>query len=223
MNRPSPALAALFLCVGILVFVGPVQAAEITFTDSVPLMTTTWRESVTIPQFDPALGTLTSIEYGINGYIEGSVSYESLDSQPSTLTLDFSARLELGLPNTSKLILAAPLVTNIVSVGAFDGVIDFGGTSGGIIDDISVTDRVTFMSTPPSTDELNFFVGTGTVDMSLDAIGTSSGAGSGNLVLQFLQSASASVDVTYTYTAIPEPATLSLLLVPALLFPRRRS
>lgn len=216
MFRSWPALTAAFI------FVSISQAASITHTDNIPLMTTSWFESVVIPQFDPALGTLDSIEYAINGYIEGSVSYESLDSKPSTLTLDFSASLELGLPDSSKLILAAPLVTNIVSVGAFDGVIDFGGESGGVIDDISIADRVTFISAPPTTNELDFFVGTEDVAMSLDALGTSSGSGSGNLVLQFIQSASAFVEITYNYTAIPEPVTISLLILPALMLRRKR-
>ena len=52
------------------------QAASITHTDAFPLSTTNWSDMLTIPKFDPALGTLTEVSITLSGVVEGDAKYE---------------------------------------------------------------------------------------------------------------------------------------------------
>ena len=65
-------------------------------------------------------------------------------------------------------------------------------------------------------------VGDGTVKLTGDAVGTSFGAGAGNLVLQFTTQAEMAYRITYKYTEIPTPGTAVLLAGAGLAGIRRR-
>lgn len=176
------------------------RADVVTYSDVVPVQTTAWNLTATIPQFDPALGILDSVEYELSARIEGDVRYESLDSSASTVTIRFSGEVEMELIDPMSLVTAQPLQQFAFLATAYDGTIDFAGTSGGAIEGIVAEDTVGSTSMPPSAAELAALVGTGNVIFNVSAHGTSMGSGPGNLVISFSQRAGATVTVTYTYT-----------------------
>lgn len=104
--------------------------------------------------------------------------------------------------------ISLPIASTSDNVTAFDGTIDFGGTSGKSYTGLSNSDSETGSSVDYAT-----FTGSGNVSLPIKAQGTSTGSGAGNLLLQFATNAAASASVTYTYSAVPEPASLMSLAI----------
>lgn len=177
---------------------------------AVPLSTTNWGNSVYMQQFNPAFGTLNSITFYLDGHVEGAAKFESLDASPTTVTMDLSAILRLKRPDYTDLVVTIPVVSTVDAVTAFDGGIDFGGTSGATHANLAA-DKQEFAVTSAAADKA-LFTGTGTILLPVVASGVSSGSGAGNLIQQFQTLASASAWVTYDYTAVPEPSSLLALM-----------
>lgn len=198
-----------------------VQADTISYGPlSIPLSSTNWSGSINVPLFDPALGTLLGIEFHLEGHVEGTAKFESLDASPATVTMNLAAQIVLQRPDTSVLAVVLPLAQTVDNVPAFDGVIDFGGTSGKTYAGLSADDVDDAVSPPPASD-LVLFTGVGSIVLPVVATGQSNASGAGNLITQFNTSASASASVTYIYE-VPEPASLSLLALGGVLVLRRR-
>lgn len=188
------------------------QAATISFSDSIGLTTTNWStvspppNPLTLPQFNPSLGTLMSVTFAYSGQVQTTFRAESLDSSPSTVNLTSSAALVFGLPISDTINATG---SSSRSVSAFDGDIDFGGTSGFGPEVVTGTDSDTLVLLGG----FGAFVGLGTYDIGVNATGLSSASGPGNLITQTSTQAGASVRVTYEYTVtqVPEPGILALL------------
>ena len=209
IRRAAAAAGTAFL---LAVAATPASAASISYSDSIALTTTNWSDSVSIPLFDPSLGTLTSILFELNGTVQGNVQFESLDAAPSTVTTNLQAQIILQRPDLSQLVAVLPVANNVDNVTAFDSVIDFGGTSGkSYLNLMSVAGDST-VSPPPNSD-LALFTGVGLINLPVVAFGQSNASGAGNLVVLFNTQAGADVKVTYNYrpTEVPEPASLALL------------
>ena len=186
------------------------QGDSIMYSDSVALSSTNWSSSVTIPKFDPSWGTLISITCQLTGHVEGTAKFESMDNSPAAVSMNLSAMVKLERPDCSTMVLALPLASTLDCVTAYDGTLDYGGTSGVTHAGLSNTD-VQSVTTPPPNSDLALFTGVGNIVLPVVATGTSSGSGAGNLILNFATAASAGVEVTYDYRAIPEPATMALV------------
>lgn len=188
---------------------------------SIPLSSTNWSDTISVPRFDPALGTLQSIEFELSGHVEGSAKFESLDAAPATVTMNLAAEIELQRPDTSVLVVAIPVVSTLDNVLAYDGSTDFLGDSGrtyaGLSGDASET-----QTSPPPAGDLALFTGLGHIDLPIVATGASTGSGAGNLILQFNTSALAEAIVRYDYTPIPEPSAMSLFAVCGVVAVRKR-
>lgn len=201
------------------------QLATITQTRSIPVQTTSWNETLTFDMFDTNLGALESIKFVLNGRVEGAARFESRDASPTTVTVNLSSSISLLRPDNTALVVSNPAVQVIESVGAFDGTIDFGGSSGRTFTDLgNAAMEMTTLTSPFSPGDLALFAapGGGLVNLPVHAVGTSNATGSGNLVVLFNTQAGGDVTVVYTYK-IPEPATMSLMSLPLLLLLRRRA
>ena len=88
---------------------GAAQAASsVTYSDSIGLATTDWNQNVSVPKFDPALGTLDSITFKLIGHVEGNARFESLDASPAVITMDLKATLTLLRPDLSPILAVIP-------------------------------------------------------------------------------------------------------------------
>jgi len=168
------------------------------FSDSIPLQSTNWASSVSIPQFNPALGTLQSIQFTLSGNVQGTARAESLDASPTLVNTQFSADITLTRPDLSVIVVTIPIANFSDPLGPFDGTIDFGGSSGVTHPGINATDSDMAISPPPLSD-LVLFTGLGNIVLPVVATGTSTATGSGNLITQFTTQAQCSVEVCYVY------------------------
>ena len=183
------------------------SAATITHTQTLGDQTTNFadRSVGSIAQFDASLGTLNSATITLLGTVSGSVSYESLDAAPSSVTTSISAEVSLSTSALDSLIVVLPTQTEIRSATAFDGAIDFAGTSGGSIANLNANLSGSTVLTGASLAE---FIGNGFVDFTLNGTGVSSASGSGNLATIFQTAAGGTVTVTYDYSDAPAPVPL---------------
>lgn len=193
---------------------GSASAAVLEFSDSVSLSTTNWTDSLAVSQFDSALGTLTSVVVTLTGGVSGDAFGESLDAAPAEITLDLSAEITAATSALGEIGTVLPLASESFSATADDGTIDFGGTSGVSFTGLTGTDSDSSTLTGGDMAE---FIGTGTVEIMLEALGMSIGSGAGNLITRFATQAEATVDVRYTYdevavAPVPLPAGAALML-----------
>jgi len=169
------------------------------YTDSIPIQSTNWTNSVTVPQFNPTLGTLQSIQFTLNGRIEGETRVESNDAGPTTVNTSFSASITLTRPDNSVIVVTIPIADFVDNFTAFDGVLDFAGTSGETRIGLVAVDSDVVVSPPPVSD-LALFTGFGNITLPVMATGSSIATGGGNITTNFITRAEASCQVCYTYT-----------------------
>lgn len=189
--------------------------AQVLQARSFGLTNTNVSTNLVFDKFDPTLGALSQIIFNLNGHVEGTASYEYTSANPSTtpITLTLRASISLTRPDGSNILASIPLASRIASdVPAFDGVLDFSGTSGRTFTDLTGDTQESIISR--SAVDLATFTGPGTISLAISAIGNSISTGSGNYSTRFTTMASASVGVTYVFRArqdVPEPASLVLI------------
>ena len=150
-----------------------------------------------VRQFNPDLGTLTSVEILSAGFIQGQIKSESLEAMPVVITADIDGTLNLSSPGVG--IVAAEIdESRTFNATAYDGVLDFAGTSG--IDFGSIVVNNTEMATLTSANDLAAYTGTGTITLSLTGLVSTSGTGAANLANERSATAGAEVTVIYRYT-----------------------
>jgi hypothetical protein len=205
---------AALICCALLLLTVAAFAASVSHGGSLPLTQTNWINSITVPKFDPSLGTLTGITFSLAGQVQGLAQFESLDAGPATVTMDLSAALRLQRPDGSDLVVTIPVAHTSDDVTAFDQVMDFGGTSGRTYPSLSASKTETAVSPPPLSDLTLFTAGFAgeTITLPVRATGNSEAAGAGNILVVFQTSASADATVTYEYDAVPEPSSFLALL-----------
>ncbi len=196
------------------------RADAVSFSAALPLVPTNSTQNLQLPKFDPNLGALQSIEITMSGHVEGMVRFESRDASPRVINIDLTAKLELHGPDSSLLGFTVPLVSISRNASAYDGVTDFGGTSGETINGLT-TDMALGPIDLPVDAYGALFTGMGNVMLPVISTGLSVGHGGGNLIIQISTFTSAEATVTYSY--VPEPSTLAGLLFLACICRRRRS
>ncbi len=211
MKKHTGIKSFCFSIVGFLALGTVVHADMESHSASIPLQTTNWDINLApIPLFDPSLGTLNSVEFMLTGEIEGDLRWESLDAAPTTVDLKLQATITLQRPDNSVLVVTIPVANISDPVSAFDGLIDFGGTSGGEMLGLMASTTESFTTFDAA--DLALFTGVGNIVLPVSAEGTSTGSGAGNLLLQFNTDAGAGVIVKYNFTPIPEPSTALLVV-----------
>jgi hypothetical protein len=181
-------------------------------TATIPVQLTNFTTGVTFGKFDPMLGTLTSVHFTLTGNVLGSGRFESLDSSPTTVTLSLGATVTLLRPDLSTVVVAVPVMDQVTAAGAFDGSLDFGGSSGASYSALGSSTTST-ITTPPPLSDLTLFNGPGTITLGVVASASSNATGAGNLVSQFNTLAGARVSIQYDYEAVSTPEPVSLVLL----------
>lgn len=191
----------------------PLQAAVFVHNVSVGPQAAGFTNNVNLPQFDPSLGQLISVQIRIEGSFDGEVGVENIEDKFNTIYGTLAGAFQV-LDDDDDLILNLNLSqTGDLVVDPFDGNLDYGGTSG-----------YTFTGLNPSgassllyyihNDDLSPFIGLGnllyTITASDDSFAT---AGEGTPVYYSLLSGTANFEITYTTAVIPEPAAVANLAV----------
>ena len=202
---------------------GAVMGNQVTYNFSpvVAQTTTNFTANIGVNQFDPAMGTLTGIQFTLTGTVLGTVKFESFDSLASTVTSNLAATITLLRPDNTTIAVVLPTVSATTNLTAYDGILDFGGTSGRTFANVTNTLSVT-PAVMSSAADLALFQGLGSITLPVTASASSSAAGAGNLDTSFNTTAGANGSVTYFYntTSTPEPSTTILMLSSGLvLFP----
>jgi len=195
---------------------------EESYSGMVDLQSTDWTESLSVPQFDEmgGLRELVSISIFLEGGVSGSAALESLDNAPTKVVAELSAEISISL-GAELLGVVIPIADGSFNASAFDGMVDFGGTSGMTFENLAATDS-TDVNLTDADAAFAAFLGNGSVKLDGEARGTSFGSGAGNLVLQFTSAAEMAYRITYNYTEIPTPGALAIFAGAGLIALRRR-
>ncbi len=200
------AAAAATLATAVLT-IGPALAGTITRTAMIAPAPTDWAKTVKVGQFDPSLGGLGAITFGLSGTLTGSIGIESLDPVRSTVDGSLSATIDLSAPGAGDVLSVSPIVGAGANLAAFDGTIDFAGKSGrswsGLSDTQSAATTYTAGGSGPQISS-GPFVGKGSVALPVAATAEAHLSGPLDLAAKTRAAAGAKVSVTY-HTAAPAP------------------
>lgn len=165
--------------------------------------------------FDPSVhnGTLSSVVYALSGTVLGTAEAENRVAAAATLTLSLAATINALKPaSVSVVSVVVPTSSNIFNASAFDGTVDFAGTSG-----ISLTGLTATLGPSNATltlpADLALFTGIGSVLVPFSSTATSSATGSGTITSSFDTNYNMTLQITYNFEPnnAPEPASLALL------------
>jgi hypothetical protein len=195
--------------------------------------------TLSLPQFDPSLGTLTGVQITVNGSLAARAEYENTNSNHGLsasevpMQLNLTQNLTVGLGAQTLLAMTHTTAQDDYSPGfgawlqnidipypggltAYDGTTDYAGTSGFATSLWNTPGSATYS---PAT--IGTFVGAGTFQVSVDATAfVDLITYGGNNSARTTSLAGTSVTVAYQYT--PEPATMSLLVLGGLAMLRRK-
>lgn len=198
-----------------LALAGAADATTVSYTSNTvgPQATSFFDLPVTLQQFDPALGTLQSIKITLLGTVSGNLQAESLDNSAATLLAQLSTLLTLSRPDSSALVSTTASSSQSFNASAYDGTIDFGGTSGFSSGPLSSSSSNAITLTSAS--DLSLFTGTGSIAALLTALGASSVSGAGNIISQIATNAAGTATIEYTFLTdgVPEAATWAMMVV----------
>jgi len=97
---------------------------------SSPELSQPWASTFTVPRFDPSLGHLSVVVLNLSGFMGGVSRMENVSAAPIFAQIETTARIELTMPSPLWPILVAPAITHSYNLPAFDGTLDWAGTSG---------------------------------------------------------------------------------------------
>jgi hypothetical protein len=167
-----------------------------TYTVSFPDKPTDWKDTETLPQFDPSLGTLTSVEIQVQDPMTNIIKIENLDLAPATIHATVNSTATLSGPSIRDMVTAMQ-VDQSFDAGPFDGTIDFDDPCGHVFGPTTKYGSNAYTLTADS--DMAPYIGTGTVSFTESTHASASAEGSANLVLSVNTSVSATVQVIYHY------------------------
>ena len=178
----------------------PAQQATANFSS----FTTGGSQTQSVAQFNSSLGTLNSVQIILNGTLTSDVKVENLDAAPSTINAQVNGNLSLQGPGGTTLLSVAPTIAeNSTSLSAFDGTLDYGGTSGHDFGAQSASAQQSISLTS----NLSAWEGSGNVALTETAQSASMVSGSGNEQVHISSEGSGTVTVIYNYTPATTPPT----------------
>ncbi|MFN0012859.1 MAG: choice-of-anchor E domain-containing protein [Phycisphaerales bacterium] len=197
--------------------------ADVSYMASVPQASTNFSEVVSLPQWDPALfpnEVLIGVVITLTANVDGRIRAESNDGEPATINADLAALVTANAPAGLQVV-SLPLANFMFAATAFDGSIDFGGTSGFDTGTLAGADMDSNSLTFPPGNSVPY-IGNGNIAVTVTADGASIVSGAGNIVTVITTEARATLEITYQTRIIPAPGAAAMLGLGGLLIARRR-
>jgi hypothetical protein len=158
-----------------------------------------WTVSASFNQFDPTLGTLEEIIVNVGNTITGTFSAENLESVAAPVNMTETATVKVTEPQQpSWFATSTASSSDTGGLGAFDGTMDFSGSSGRS-DDIADNPLLDLPGSLYDTTNLAAFTGPGTIDLTVASLGSSLVTGPSNLYSEITQQTGGTVSVSYVY------------------------
>jgi len=174
-------------------------------TVSTPVVQLNWNppssiQSLQLPKFDPALGTLQSVKISVNFGAQGDLEFENLDNAPRHVFIDvlIYVRMYRGVDVLLSPVAVMPTLNQWLD--AYDHVPDYMGPSGIAIPGVTLTAPTEYLEYTAPGDDLSPYIGPGTIPYTFRASATASFQGSDNVNVHYPATAQASATVVYTYT-----------------------
>jgi hypothetical protein len=105
------------------------SAETVYYCDSIPLKLTNWNSNVTLPKFDPEMGTLTGVDLKSVSNLSLGIIMENRDLMPANYSVSIFSGFVVVLPNSDIISINVNHTTG-GSLSGYDGKIDNSGTSG---------------------------------------------------------------------------------------------
>ena len=222
-----------FISVSALLFISVVSAHAGVIThnfgfdpsDADP--TTDWNKTLTsVQKFNSSLGTLQSVTVSYTGTINSVWNFENRSpNSGATLTGTSTAALDLlmgsDFDTADRLLSLSPGVSVSYQVGKYDGITDFAGTSGRS-QLFSETKSGSVLYTGA---DLNRFIGSGSFSFLATAsasVGYTVTGGNNRVLVETGATTSGSVTYNYVAAPVPEPASMTALVLGVATLVRRR-
>jgi len=169
---------------------------SITKTLTFPSTDTNFNLTGTVDQFDPSLGTLTSVDILHDGTITSTIKVENTSkSSGAAINGTVSGSLNLIAPGVNDTLTLSQNAGS-VNVGAYDGTTDFNGASGANLGTKAANGSKT---TTVSGSALSAWQGNGTVTIQEIGAATSSASGGGNISTAITSVGQSTITVRYNY------------------------
>ncbi len=173
------------------VAIGNADAATKTFSDAFGPDRTAWTTTLSLPKFDPSLGTLNNVTINYSSTINTSGTIKNKDAEPKTLTVTVDANVTLNMPAGVTL---APMSANVMEVK------DYPNLQPNVDQAVSVTGGNSSSATTSDAGDLAIFSGAGNVDFAASADSNSTVTGAANLASDIDTFAGVTVEVVYDYS-----------------------
>lgn len=200
MHRYASRAGALALVASSL---APLAAAgEVCYSVTIPPRALPWTDTVTLPRFDPTLGPPLSARVEVRGVVQGSVWLEHQGASPSQVTASLAADVVLERLDGTDWLPSAPTRTFLHDFTAFDGLLDYAGTSGASHLAQGADDPAEATGTPLDPDFTDLFgvhAAPPPITLGIHAVDTSTASGSSQLAEQHRKTAGVTVTVCYRY------------------------
>ena len=155
--------------------------------------------NLTFGQFDPALGTLTSVIISLSASLGGTDQVENLQVTPAQVSGSMRGTILLLGPSGGFLETVSPTATQSAIVAAYDGTIDAAGASGAVLN-LQSSPLVATSTLNVAGGYLGAFIGTGGVNLPVEAVALNSAVtGGGNLYSQIHVTDAGTVTLQYAY------------------------
>ncbi|MDA1208609.1 MAG: choice-of-anchor E domain-containing protein [bacterium] len=135
-------------------------------SQSIAKQPTNWTGSITLPKFNER-GVLTGLRITMQSKTDWTLEVESLDVKEATVLSGINTYISVLRPNLSRLFTHSPSLERRDDFTAYDGSVDYGGTS---------ENTHTFSSDDPETRDISLsdidailFTGIGLIDLPITA------------------------------------------------------
>lgn len=105
------------------------SAERIEYCDSIPEDFVDWNKSVSLPKFDPAMGTLKSVDLLMTTNLSQEIMIENTSTLAGNLTSSLTGALIADLPSSDSVSIDINSSSG-ANLSAYNGTLDLGGDSG---------------------------------------------------------------------------------------------